>query len=262
MARSGWEPWRPGQGAALPGLERVIGHRGAAIHAPENTLSSIRKAFELGARWIETDVKLTSDGVPILMHDETLDRTTNGMGSVAAVHSEAVAALDAGGWFAPAFAGERVPTLRATLSLLLELGMGANIEIKPCLGHEVETAEVVARELAHVWPDDAPPLLISSFSIASLAAAHRAAPDIPRGLLLDLMPPTWASLMSDLQCTTLHLWHEALELEQVRDLAARDVPVLCYTVNGAERARALLTAGVRAIITDAPDRILPVSGAQ
>ena len=114
------------QRATQPALAipRLIGHRGAAAAAPENTLASLRKAKELGASWVEFDVKLTRDGCPVLIHDERLERTTSGRGEVALTTLEELQKLDAGGWFAPAFRGERVPTLEAALALCAELGLG------------------------------------------------------------------------------------------------------------------------------------------
>src|SRR5207253_1840078 len=97
-------------GVALPlGLSRVVGHRGAALRAPENTLAGFREAARLGAGWVELDVMLTQDGVPVVIHDETLERTTSGCGRVERTPWSALADADAGSWFAPAYAGERVP---------------------------------------------------------------------------------------------------------------------------------------------------------
>ena len=124
-------------------LPRVIGHRGAAAYAPENTLEGIREAARRGARWVEFDAKLTGDGVVILMHDDTLDRTTNGHGSVAQTSFGDIGRLDAGAWFGEAWRGARVPRLADALALLVELDMQANIEIKPCPGREIETAQAV-----------------------------------------------------------------------------------------------------------------------
>src|SRR5512142_2967244 len=111
-------------------LPPVIGHRGAAAHAPENTLAGFRRAKALGCTWVEFDVRLTADGVPVLCHDPRLDRTTDRSGRVAAQTLAAIQTSDAGGWFAPVFAGERMPSLEEALLLCAELGLGANIEIK------------------------------------------------------------------------------------------------------------------------------------
>src|SRR4051794_34519268 len=110
--------------ASPPPLPKVIGHRGAKAYAPENTLAGIRTAAQQGARWVEVDVKLTRDGVPILMHDDTVDRTTNGKGAAATLDFAELRRLDAGAWFGPAFAGERIPTLEEALALVFDLDLG------------------------------------------------------------------------------------------------------------------------------------------
>src|SRR5271154_6533668 len=111
-------------------LPCVIGHRGAAASAPENTLAGLRRAKALGRSWVEFDVRLPGDGALVLCHDPRLDRTTSGSGLVSATSLAAIRELDAGSWFDPSFAGERVPTLDEVLSLASELDLGANIEIK------------------------------------------------------------------------------------------------------------------------------------
>ena len=257
--REGWEPWRPGVVPELPGLPRVIGHRGAALHAPENTIAGIRVAHALGAKWVEFDVKLSRDGVPILMHDETVDRTTTARGLVVDLDALTLRRLDAGSRFGPAFAGEPVPTLREALELLAELGMGVNVEIKPCPGHEAQTAEAAARVIRETWSPQGQPLLVSSFALHSLVTIRRVAPELPVGVLIERVPRNWASLMTELGGTTLHPWYRPMRSATVRELAMQGVPVLLYTVNDAARAERLLQAGARGIITDAPDRILPVA---
>lgn len=251
-----WQPWRPGRRPETPGLARVVGHRGAAARAPENTLAGLREAHRLGARWVEFDVMLTGDGAPVLIHDETLGRTTTGRGRVAGRTLAEIRALDAGVRFAPRFAGERVPTLDEAVALLLELGMGANVEIKPARGHEAATGAAVAAALAAGWPAGGPPLLLSSFSRPALEAARRAGPALPRGLLARAPPPDWAEAMAALGCATLHLDHAAVAPAALGALNGAGVPVLLYTVNRAARAAALLAAGAAAVITDVPDALL------
>ena len=256
MREDGWQPWSPGGQSATPDLSPVIGHRGAAARAPENTLAGLRKAHELGARWVEFDVMLTKDGVPVLIHDETLERTTSGRGRVADHTLAELRALDAGAWFAPAFAGERVPTLEEAIAVLLELGLHANVEIKPAKGREVATGEAVARMLARTWPTDGPRLLLSSFEHPALEAARRTAPSIPRGLLAEELPADWEEALQALDCATLHLDHAKVSLATLHLLAERGVPVLLYTVNTATRAAELLKSGAAAVFTDAPDTLL------
>ncbi|MGE3290284.1 MAG: glycerophosphodiester phosphodiesterase [Geminicoccaceae bacterium] len=256
MGNDGWQAWRRGIPSLLPGLDPVIGHRGAAARAPENTLAGLRKAHALGAGWVEFDVMLTADRVPVLIHDETLERTTNGRGEVAAHTAAEIAELDAGSWFAPGFAGERVPALAEAIALLLALGLGANVEIKPAAGRETVTGEVVAACLRQHWPQDGPGLLLSSFERPALAAAARVAPDLPRGLLAEDLPQDWEAELGQLGCTTLHLDHTRIDPMRMRELAGEGVPVLLYTVNDPVRARDLRAAGATAIITDVPDLLL------
>jgi len=144
-------------------LPKVIGHRGAAAYAPENTLASFREARRRGATWVEIDVKLTRDGVPIVMHDASLKRT---MGIDRLVAEMLRAELPAD-----------VPTFEEAIACFAELGLGCNVEIKPCEGREQETARVTVETLRRSWPAQLPPPLLSSFKDASLAAARDAAPE-------------------------------------------------------------------------------------
>jgi glycerophosphoryl diester phosphodiesterase len=237
-------------------LPKVIGHRGAAASAPENTLESIRRANQLGARWVEFDAKLTADGVVILMHDETLERTTNGRGRVARTPYRTIAKLDAGRWFGAGFAGARVPRLDAALDLVAELGLAANIEIKPCPGRERETAAAIVRLVRRCWPARRGWPLLASFSIASLETARDLAPELPRGLLAWGNPELWRSQCGRLGCRSFHCSNRALpaDLGAVR---AAGLGLAVYTVNSRDEARRLLSRGVDCIITDRPDTVLP-----
>lgn len=257
MSDAAWPIWEPGatKVPALP-VPFVIGHRGAAAHAPENTLASIRKAKELGCTMVEFDVKLTRDRTPFLMHDSALSRTTGGKGWSARRDWAEIAALDAGSWFGAAFAGEPPPSLEQVIALLVELDLQANIEIKPCPGREIETAEVTCGEIKLRWPDGRPPPLISSFARPSLEAARRVAPHCPRGLLVERLPRDWRQAMSRLGCTSLHISDRYIDAARMTELRTEGVPVLVYTVNDPARAVQLKAEGVQAVITDAPDRIL------
>ncbi len=250
------------QRATQPALAipRVIGHRGAAAAAPENTLASLRKAKELGASWVEFDVKLTRDGHPVLIHDERLERTTSGRGEVALTTLEELQKLDAGGWFAPAFRGERVPTLEAALALCAGLGLGINVEIKPCPGREVETARVAVATLRRLWPADRPAPLISSFAPACLGVARDLAPEMPRGYLAGSLPRRWREKLTACDCRTLHLSDRRLRASQRAAVLAAGVPLLLYTVNDPARARDLLAAGVTSVFTDRVGEVLAAVG--
>jgi glycerophosphoryl diester phosphodiesterase len=243
-------------------LPPIIGHRGSAGLAPENTLAGIRRAHEEGATFVEFDVKLTADGMPILMHDDRLDRTTDGKGKVALTTYDDLQKLDAGAWFAPSFVGEPVPSLRATLELCIELGLGINVELKPCPGRARETAEISLRTLADAWPDsvDLPAPLISSFDQQALAAAKRFSPNLPRGCLVTRMPLNWRAAVDRYGCSTLNVSNRWIRRKHIDAACAEGIPVLVYTVNEPERALALLEMGVTSIFTDHVDLMMAALG--
>lgn len=237
-------------------LPKIIGHRGACGYAPENTLESIKTAHSMGVDWVELDVMLTRDLVPVIFHDDTLDRTTNGSGNVADKDWEDIRHLEAGSWFADSFAGAKIPTLEETLELLIELGMGLNLEIKPTPGKEIETAEVALDYLSRVW-DDHDRLLISSFSHVSLETAMDMAPDWRRGLLLDTeWIPNWKEMAEHLDASVVNIDGNACAREQVEEIIDFGKPILAYTINDPRRARALYSWGVDGVFTDVPDVIL------
>jgi glycerophosphoryl diester phosphodiesterase len=233
----------------------IIGHRGACGHAPENTLASIRKAHGLGVRWVEFDIHLSKDGVPVLLHDDTLDRTTNGRGPIDEWTWDDLQHLDAGSWFGPAFAGEHLPDLSSAIALLSELGMGANIEIKPSAMTEEETGRAVVEMLRADWPTELPPPLLSSFKFESLRAAQLAAPEFDRALLVTGLPEDWESQLWALECVALHCAHAPLTPARIGEIISSGYAVRCYTVNEAARAANLLRWGVASVITDFPDRM-------
>ena len=239
-------------------LPPVMGHRGAAAHGPENTLNSIRKAAELGASWVEFDVMLTGDGLPVLFHDDNLQRITGLDALMAATPYETVKTLDAASWFGPGFAPEPVPTLADALALLLELDLRPNMEIKPTPGRDVETAEASLETAAAHWPADRPPPLISSFSRMSLAAARVLQPDWPRALIAHKVPIDWRIALESLGCSAFHLNAKVLDWPFVAEVKTAGYQVAAFTVNRAARARELIESDVDCLISDAPDRIIAV----
>lgn len=219
---------------------RVIGHRGAAGLAPENTLAGFRKAAELGVRWVEFDVHLSADGVPVIIHDDDLDRTTTGKGPVAA---QSAAALEALG----------VPSLAATVALLAKLDLGAVVEIKPSPGAEAATAEATLHLLLERWPDHLPPPMVSSFQRASLERAHAVAPGIARALLVRKLPVDWQAEVDRLGCAAVHVSHRELDAATVAAVTRAGLPLFAYTVNDPARAAELFRWGVAAVFSDRPD---------
>jgi glycerophosphoryl diester phosphodiesterase len=229
---------------------RIFAHRCGGGAAPENTLAGLRAAARQNIGGVEFDTMLSADATPILIHDETWERTTNGRGRVCDTADAEIAALDAGAWFGPGFAGEAVPTLAEAARLCRELGLAANVEIKPAAGFEALTARVVAEAASRLWRGVARAPLLSSFSETALSAAAKAAPDLPRGLLVGEIPPDWRARMERHGCLSLHCDIAANGLGQIAEIAAAGVPVVCYTVNDADLGRRLLEAGVATVITD------------
>ncbi|HLT26257.1 MAG TPA: glycerophosphodiester phosphodiesterase [Zeimonas sp.] len=234
-----------------------VAHRGAGRLAPENTLAALRVGRSFGYRMFEIDVKLSADGVALLMHDATLERTTDGRGPLDALPWAALARLDAGSWHSCAFAGEGIPTLDRVARWVLANGAMLNIEIKPSPGRERETGTAVALAARAAWRDQAVPPLLSSFSPEALAAARECAPELPRALLFDELPGDWLEQCRALGCVAVDARHSTLDRERIAQAHRASLRVLAYTVNDAPRAQALFDAGLDVLITDAVDRIAP-----
>jgi glycerophosphoryl diester phosphodiesterase len=237
-------------------LPQVIGHRGAALSAPENTLGGFRIAKALGVEWVEFDVHLSGDGRAIVLHDDTIDRTTNGSGTASRMSFAALRAFDAGAWFSPTFAGERIPDFAEAVALLGELGLAANVEIKPARGQEAATAHAAVEVIHRCWPKHLPPPLISSFAPESLAVALAEAPELRRGHLFARLPKDWRQRAEALQCTTIHCSEKRLSHQEIVAVREAGYPLLAYTVNVPARAKRLIEWGVSAVFSDCPDRIL------
>ena len=236
---------------------RIVAHRGGGALAPENTLAGIRKAAAMGFGGVEFDVMLSADKVPLLIHDETLDRTTSGQGSVAATPYARLASLDAGAWFGPEYRGERVPTFEQAGELCAQLGLWANVEIKPAPGLERETAIAVAKLALKLWGGASPAPLLSSFEPVSLEAARAAAPDFDRGYLTDRLGPGWDEAARALGCVSVHCDCKYLTRAQADEVRGAGFWLLCYTVNEPAIARRLFSWGIDAVFTDRLDLIPP-----
>jgi glycerophosphoryl diester phosphodiesterase len=248
---------------------KVVAHRGGGTLAPENTLAAMRCGLKHGFHAVEFDVMLSRDGVPILMHDPVFGRTVRGVGKVADFTAEELTALDAGSWLGPQFAGERVCTYRQALDFCRLHGIWMNVEIKPVEGVEVETGRIVAQVTeacfadevaAHAaagrgtWADPGLPLL-SSFSFDALCAAQVAAPDIPRGFLIDVIEDDWQQRLQELDAVALHTNHKYLSPMQAQAVRQAGYGLFCYTVNTPMRAAEILGWGVDGLCTDRIDLI-------
>jgi glycerophosphoryl diester phosphodiesterase len=241
---------------------RWIAHRGAgarmAALAPENTLAAFRVGAAHGYRMFECDVKLSADGVPFLMHDPDLERTTNGVGIGGEQPWDQLARLDAGSWHSRQFAGEPLPTFENIARFCLANRYFLNVEIKPTPGHEQETGKVVAQHAARLWAGEAVPPLLTSFRPESLQAAQAVRPELPRGLLLDTLWQGWFDVARSLDCVAIVCNHALWDAQTVAQVQGAGLRCLSYTVNDEWPAQRLIALGTDGIITDRVDLFSPV----
>jgi glycerophosphoryl diester phosphodiesterase len=237
-----------------------IAHRGAGKLAPENTLAAFRLGAQHGYRAYECDVKLSADGVPFLLHDATLERTSNGRGVAGDRPWSELSRLDAGSWHGPQYAGEPIASFEAVAAFCRANDHALNVEIKPTPGDERRTGEVVASEAERLWAGRSLPPLMSSFEPAALEGARDSAPALPRALLLDALHEGWLERAQQLGCVAVVSNHRHVERPMIERLHAAGLWALAYTVNETSAARALLGAGLDGVITDAVDRFSPRLG--
>lgn len=235
-----------------------MAHRGAGKLAPENTLAAFRVGAGHGWRAFECDVKLSRDGLPFLLHDDGLDRTTNRCGLAADFDWAELSRLDAGSWHSRAFAGEPPATLDAIARFVLRNGHALNLELKPSPGQEWHTGHAVGLACLDLWRGIAsPPPLFSSFKPEALRGAQDSAPGLPRALLLDTLWPGWWEQAQGLGCMAVVTHHPLMDAALVEQLHGAGLRALCYTVNRPEDARRLLALGIDGLISDAVDVFAP-----
>lgn len=241
----------------------LIGHRGVAGHAPENTLASIKAAKDMGLDWVEIDVRRSKSGELIIFHDPTLDRTTNGSGRVLQHDLVSLRDLDAGSWFSEEFLGEKIPTLTEAIDCLIQLGLHANLEVKcpPTTSHKnlMAFAQKLAMILQSQWPPHVSKPLVSSFNLEFLRAYKTMVPTYPIGVLADKLSDDIIEIVKSTPNCTLNCWQRNVSPETVEQLANEGVPVLIYTINDATKGRAYLNAGAFAIFSDHPDIFFDMS---
>ncbi len=234
----------------------LIAHRGGGRFAPENTLAAMQTGYEHGFCMVEYDVKLSRDGALILLHDDTIDRTSSGSGSATSLTLAELGNFDFGSWHHASFNDEPIPVLEAVARYTLARNMCSNIEIKPSAGEEALTGEQVARAAQALWSEAPLPPLLSSFSEAALAAAQRAAPQLPRALLIEgAVPSDWLARLRRLDCIGLNLDDEYVTQDLVEAVVASGHTVAVWTVNCRDRARTLLDWGCQAIVTDELEKV-------
>jgi len=225
-----------------------FGHRGAAGYEPENTLRSVRKALELGAHGVEVDVQLVEDRL-VVIHDDTLDRTTNGTGLVVETSFAHLRSLDAG-------KGEQIPTLEEVFDAVNRRAV-INVELKGP-GTAAPVTQLIGQYMHdRGWSSD--DFLVSAFDHGQIQAAKRLLPDIRIGPLIAKVPPGLAAFAEQLGAWSLHPARRYLTPELVADAHRRGLKVFAYTVNRPSEIAALGALGIDGVFSDYPDRVVAFS---
>jgi glycerophosphoryl diester phosphodiesterase len=231
----------------------IIAHRGASGYAPENTIPAMQMAKQLGAQWVEFDVTLSADGVPMVFHDKTLRRTTTGRGAITTKTLTKLKQLDAGSWLAPQYIGTTIPTLREMLQALADLGLQMNLEIKPHDSRIAELVEAILDELQLSWPTHLPQPLFSSFSHQAMTELRKRHKHAAMGLLMHRWQEEWQALAEEWQCVSVHVNRRILNARRVDNIKQTGRALLCYTVDDKIDAQQLLTHGVDAVFSNYPN---------
>jgi glycerophosphoryl diester phosphodiesterase len=235
----------------------TIAHRGASGYAPENTMAAFRKAVEMKADYIELDVQVTKDGHLVVIHDNTVDRTTDGTGKVGALTLQEIRKLDAGRFFRPEFTGEPIPTFdevldefRGTIGILIEL---KSPELYP--GVERMVADAL-RKHGMDKPRNAK-VIVQSFHFDSLKRFHKLLPDIPIGVLTSEASHLTDAMLDEFATYANYVNPSCnLVTEDLADrIHDRGMQIFVWTVRKREEVKPLLNAGVDGIITDYPDYV-------
>ncbi len=231
----------------------ITGHRGAAALAPENTLAGIQKAVESGIKWIEIDTQLSADNIPVIIHDKTVRRCTNGKGRVGDLTLAELKVLDAGSWFSKEFKGETIPTLEEALLACQENNLNMNLEIKIHKEHEVKPlVEKVVETVKHLnFPIEK--LLFSSFSKTALAHCQALYPEVRRGFITEHKPFNMLDTIKPLDLYSLHIDHRILNEKLAKSIKEMGLTLMIWTLNDPKKVDKFTAWGVDNIITDKPN---------
>jgi glycerophosphoryl diester phosphodiesterase len=235
-----------------PAPNEVQAHRGASAVAPENTLAAFRAAADQGAKWVELDVALLADGTLVVIHDESVDRTTSGQGSLGSLTYPDLANLDAGTWFDPQFAAERLPTLEQVIAVLGDLGLSANVEIKQHAHHKTldQLVDAVRTAIATRRPETE--IMISSFDPDCLKAMAALEPDLEMAMLWVQPPQDWEAQLAAIPATTIHLYFKALSIGFLEQALEKNIKVRAWTSNDPAELYSFWNAGLTGVISDNP----------
>lgn len=241
------------------GMPIVIAHRGAMGEAPENTLAAFELALEQGCDAFELDVHLSADGEIMVIHDYTVNRTSNGEGAVRDLTARQLQSFDAGSWFDAKYKGEKIPTLEEVLDLSPEY-LTINVEIKGsvCEGIEERLVELLRKKN---WTSR---IVVSSFHYQSLEKLNRLEPSLRTGLLYSMWLKDHTLLPQAAGVTTysLHPHYKQLNADSVKSAVAAGLEVYAWTVNAQEDMVSILDMGVTGIITDYPGKLRQMLGSK
>jgi glycerophosphoryl diester phosphodiesterase len=233
----------------------VIAHRGACGYAPENTFAAFRKAIAMGATFIETDLQLSRDARFVAIHDNTVNRTTNGQGTVHEMTLADLRRLDAGSWFGSEYAGERIPTLEEILEFAKKHDIVFYLELKPFGSWGGEHALISAlRESGEIAR-----IVVISFDAVILAGVRKIEPTLMTGLLFDGRIENPLDKALEIGARQLVIRGDLVTPRLLKEARSRDLQVVCWTVNQPAHMRLLLEAGVAGIMSDYPDRLVELA---
>jgi len=238
---------------------QLIGHRGTGGLRPENTYCSFAHAAELGLNWIEFDVQLTKDEQWVVMHDETLDRTTNGQGKINDYTLAQLSKLEAGLWYTPPYPQQPIPTLAKTLELASQLGLHANIEIKSAGTEPDKHARLMQQFINEHLDIDFTQQMFSSFDLPCIAAFRKLNSTAPIGYLVDNFSEQTIDLCQANDFSSINCDVKTITASNIQAASSNSIPVLLYTINDQATAKTWLAAGVTAIFTDRPDLLLKLA---
>ncbi len=240
-------------------LNPVIGHRGCASEAPENTLTGIRKAYELGIVSVEIDVVLTADDQLVIHHDRKVNRCTDGRGEVLSLSLEQLRAFDNGSWFSSAYAGEKIPTLQEALTLIQQLNLKLNLEIKMHRHTPEALVKPVLNELTECWPNPEN-IVLSSFDHQAIRLCNQLAPHYAIGHLFESVPKDWQQQVEAVNARSVHVSHKKLTAKQAEAIKAAGFELYVYTVNQIDEAQKFYQMGVDGLFSDQPHMLTGISG--
>lgn len=245
-------------------MKKIIAHRGLPLLYPENSLAGFEAAHRNGIEWLETDISILGDGTVIIMHDDTLDRTTNRSGHLAKLTVADVATTSVGEWFDPVFKAEPVPLLADLIVCLNRTKLNINFELKAVVGNRGnELADEVVAQLAEAITqlDPAVQISVSSFNPLMLLKMKAYHPNLEYAVLFEThtLEADWPLIMAAVGARAIHLENEGLSQHVVQTAVSLGYEVNVWTVNTRERANELFNWGVTGVFSDKADELLSLT---